>query len=202
MTGLCGVILAAGASSRMGQDKALLPWPKQDGASGTFLSESIRTFSEHCDLVLVVTGKNESTLTPTIFSEGAFLVCNPAPERGQFSSLQSGLHEVLNRGRDNAMITLVDRPPPQLETLRKLVDAFADRNHDAWAVIPQHAGRHGHPILIGRELIEEFLKVPATTNAREILHNHADRINYLEVDDPRVTTNVDTPGDYASLESD
>jgi CTP:molybdopterin cytidylyltransferase MocA len=51
-------------------------------------------------------------------------------------------------------------------------------------------------------MIEAFLQAPATVNAREILRNHADQINYLEVDDPRVTTNVDTPEDYASLQSD
>jgi molybdenum cofactor cytidylyltransferase len=201
MTGLCGVILAAGASSRMGRDKALLPWPKDGGTAGTLLSAAIRGFSEPCDLVIVVVGENEPTVTPVIYAEGAFLVRNPAPERGQFSSLQTALHEVLNRGRDNAMITLVDRPPPTAATQSILVDAFACRVHNTWAVVPEHAGKHGHPILIGRELIEEFLRAPVTANAREILRNHADRINYLEVDDPSVTTNVDTPDDYASLQS-
>src|SRR5438270_13934259 len=108
MTGLCGVILAAGESSRMGREKALLPWPKESNkTSETLLSAAIRALSDHCDLVLVVAGKNESIVAPIIFSEGAFLVRNPEPERGQFSSLQSGLHEVLNRGRDSAMVTLV-----------------------------------------------------------------------------------------------
>jgi molybdenum cofactor cytidylyltransferase len=202
MTGLCGVILAAGASSRMGRDKALLPWPKNSGAAGTLLSAAIRGFSEPCDLVIVVVGENEPAVTPVIYAEGAFLVRNPSPERGQFSSLQTGLHEVLNRGRDTALVTLVDRPPPTAETQRILVDAFACRGHDTWAVVPEHADKHGHPILIGRELIEKFLRAPVTANAREILHNHADRINYLEVNDPSVTTNVDTPDDYASLQSD
>jgi molybdenum cofactor cytidylyltransferase len=203
----------------MGRDKALLPWPKEaaarkaqpedeDGATGalarptsTLLSSAIRAFSEHCDLVIVVVGENEAILTPVIYAEGAALVRNPAPERGQFSSLQTGLHEVLNRGRDSAMVTLVDRPPTAADTLRKLVNAFAARDHSTWAVIPEHAGRHGHPMLIGRELMEAFLQPPATSNAREILHAHADRIRYLEVDDPWVTTNVNTPGDYVSLES-
>jgi molybdenum cofactor cytidylyltransferase len=200
MTGLCGVILAAGESSRMGRDKALLPWPKESqGTSDTLLSAAIRAFSDHCELVIVVVGENEPVLMPMIYGEGAFLVRNPVPERGQFSSLQTGLHEVLDHGRDSAMVTLVDRPPSTDDTLRNLVNLFADRAHDVWAVIPEHAGKHGHPMLIGRELIEAFLQAPAISNAREILHAHADRITYVEVDDPRVTTNVNTAEDYASL---
>jgi len=162
----------------------------------------IRAFSTYCDLVIVVVGENEPMLAPIIYAEGAFLVSNPAPDRGQFSSLQTGLHDVLNRGRDSAMITLVDRPPPAADTLHTLIDTYSTRDHNTWAVIPEHAGKHGHPMLIGRELIEAFLQHPASWNAQEILHAHADRIDYVEVDDPRVTANVDTPDDYASLQSE
>ena len=100
------------------------------------------------------------------------------------------------------MITLVDRPPPGADTLRTLIDTYSTRDHNTWAVIPEHAGKHGHPMLIGRELIEAFLQHPASSNAQEILHAHADRIDYVEVDDLRVTANVDTPDDYASLQSE
>jgi molybdenum cofactor cytidylyltransferase len=162
----------------------------------------IRAFSTYCDLVIVVVGENEPMLAPIIYAEGAFLVSNPAPDRGQFSSLQTGLHDVLNRGRDSAMITLVDRPPPGADTLRTLIDTYSTRDQNTWAVIPEHAGKHGHPMLIGRELIEAFLQHPASSNAQEILHAHADRIDYVEVDDLRVTANVDTPDDYASLQSE
>ena len=207
--GLCGVILAAGESSRMGRDKALLPWPKADsllagGAGfrdGTLLSSAIDALSPHCDMVIVVAGRNEPTLRPVVYGCGAFLVQNPAPERGQFSSLQTGLREVLNRGRDSAMVTLVDRPPPQPETLNNLVAAFASRSHDVSAVIPEYQGKHGHPIVIGREMIEAFLRAAATTNAREVEHANPGQIKYFTVDDPLVTANVDTPEDYRHLGS-
>src|SRR5208282_391992 len=123
----CGVILAAGESSRMGRDKALLPWPPSAGSpttTDTFLSAAIRMFFSHVDVVLVVAGKNEAALAPVIYANGASLVVNPDPARGQFSSLRVGLQEVLNRGRDAAMITLVDRPPVRMETLQTLEAAF------------------------------------------------------------------------------
>src|SRR5947207_13343590 len=105
--GLCGVILADGQSSRMGRDKALLPWPKSDNAqpSSTILSAAIEELSDVCDFVIVVAGVNEAALRSVIESCGATLVVNPEPQHGQFSSLQAGLRAVLNHGRDNAWIT-------------------------------------------------------------------------------------------------
>lgn len=207
-TGICGVILAAGESSRMGRDKALLPWPKMSESpsatatsGGTLLSSTIRSLSEWCDLVVVVGGKNANLLQPVVYAESAFLVCNPEPQRGQFSSLQAGLHEVLDRGRDSAMVTLVDRPPAHPGTLQILVQAFSRRRHDIWAVVPEFEGKHGHPILVGREMIEAFLKAPVTSTAREIEHANQNRISYLSVTDPLVAANIDTPQDYLSLQS-
>jgi molybdenum cofactor cytidylyltransferase len=200
---LCAVILAAGESSRMGRDKALLPWPPPGAASisgGTFLSAAIRLFSPFVDLVLVVAGKNEPALAPIVYANGASLVANPDPDRGQFSSLKIGLQEVLGRGRDAAMITLVDRPPVLPATLQTLADAFELALHARkWAVIPEHEGKHGHPILAGREMIEAFLRAPDSANAREVEHANAPTIEYLPVDDPLVAVNVDTPEQYAAL---
>jgi molybdenum cofactor cytidylyltransferase len=203
--GFAGVILAAGESTRMGRDKALLPWPPSVSTggtpAGTLLSTAISALSEFCDLVIVVAGKNEAALRPVIYGCGAFLARNPNPDLGQFSSLQVGLHETLNQGRDNAMVTLVDRPPPQSTTLHTLVAAFTSRDYGIWSVVPESQGKHGHPILIGREMIEAFLKAPGTSIARDIEHANQQRILYVPVNDPGVIANIDTPEQYASLQS-
>ncbi len=187
----------------MGRDKALLPWPPaapgQAPSIDTFLSAAIRSLSLAAEFVLVVVGKNEAALAPIIYAQGASLAINPDPSRGQFSSLQIGLHEVLNRGRDAAMITLVDRPPVSAATIQILRDAFANAEQNIWAVVPEFSGKHGHPYLVGREMIEAFLRVPATSNARDIEHAHQAHIQYLRVDDPMVALNVNTPEDYAAL---
>ena len=191
-----GVILAAGASSRMGQDKALLAWQ-----GGTFLSSAIHLLQPLTDLVIVVAGENEETLAPVVNAEAAFLVRNPFPERGQFSSLQRGLEEVLNRGRDAAIVTLVDRPACLPETAEQLKEEFLRSDEKVWAVVPEFGGKHGHPIVMGREMLEAFLRAPATGNARDVEHARQDHIRYLPVNDSYVTINVNTREDLEKLYS-
>lgn len=194
------MILAAGESSRMGRDKALLPWPPQAAPTGTLLSAAIQLFDPFVDIVLVVAGKNQEDIAAVVYANGASLVVNPDPARGQFSSLQAGLQEVLNRGRDAAVITLVDRPPVLPATLQILSDAFDDALLGSqWAVVPEYQSTHGHPIFVGREMMEAFLRAPATASAREVEHEHLEKISYVPVDDPLVVTNIDTPEQYADL---
>jgi CTP:molybdopterin cytidylyltransferase MocA len=65
--------------------------------------------------------------------------------------------------------------------------------------VPQFNGRHGHPAIFGREMIEVFLRASVSSNAREIEHQHQERIEYVTVEDPRVTININTPDDYSAL---
>ena len=179
----------------MGRDKALLPW-----GDGTFLSGAIAMLKPHVELVIVVAGKNANALAAIVNTAAANLAENHRPERGQFSSLQVGLQEVLNRGRDAAIVALVDRPPADARTVAHLKQEFlAAVDHDQWAVVPEHDGRHGHPILIGREMIEAFLRAPDSATARDVEHAHQQKIAYVHVADPNVVQNVDTPEQYGSL---
>src|SRR5271165_3974116 len=203
---ICGVILSAGFSRRMVRDKALLPWPpvaEGTPAANTFLGATIDLLQTYTDLVIVVAGKNEPAIATVVYAHGAFLVVNRQPERGQFSSLQVGLQEVVNHGRDAAFVSLIDRPPVLPGTVRQLRDAFLYADPDVWAVVPEvtrdgQAG-HGHPILFGPELLRAFLQAPASASAREVEHQHQSHIRYVPVDDPRVRVNIDTPEDYARL---
>jgi molybdenum cofactor cytidylyltransferase len=183
----------------MGQDKALLPWKGQ-----TFLSATIARLMPYSEMVFVVGGANAEKIKPTIYSRSAYLVVNRHPERGQFSSLRLGLQEVLNQGRDAAIVALVDRPPASAATIEKLLDVFKSQSEVTgeqakWAIVPEQDGKHGHPIVISREMIECLLKADATSNAREVEHANQHRIEYVRVDDANVVANVNTPEEYEQL---
>ena len=187
-----GVILAAGDSSRMGSDKALLEWNGQ-----TLLSHAIRRLSAVSDFVIVVSGNNTETLRPVVYQNAGYLVINRRPDEGQFSSLQVGLREVLKRGRDSAFVTLVDRPAPAIATLELLRERFLhSRPEQTWAVVPEFRGKHGHPYIASREMIEAFLRAPQSSTARDVEHANQSKILYVPVADPNVAANLNTPEEY------
>ena len=190
-----GVILAAGDSTRMGHDKALLAWE-----GGTFLSVAIDVLKPVTELVIVVGGKNTNSLLATIYQKGAFITENHHTEQGQFSSLKIGLQEVLNRGRDTAIVALVDRPAAKLSTVRAIKKHFLDTVEEGtWAVVPEFEGKHGHPFVAGREMIEQFLRAPQDATARDVEHAAQQHISYFSVNDPNVIMNVDTPEAFERL---
>lgn len=190
-----GVVLAAGASSRMGEDKALLEYHGQ-----SFLAGAIRLLQSACDFVVVITGANTDLLRPVIYENSAYVIRNLHPEDGQFSSLRLGLQAVLERGRDAACVTLVDRPACKIATLAQLKAVFLDTSpENTWAVVPEYEGKHGHPVLFAREMIEVFLRAPDAGNAREVEHRHQSRIHYTPVDDPKVVLNINTPEEYSTF---
>lgn len=189
-----GVILAAGESKRMGTDKALLAW-----RGCTFLEAAIESLKPVTDFVLVVAGENAERLRPVVDGAGATLVVNPAPGQGQFSSLRVGLQEVMNRGRDAAFVTLVDRPPVEAATLRALRQAFMESEARVWAVVPECGGRHGHPWVAGRDMIAALLRAAPESNAREVQHGCQEHIAYVAVEDRLTIENINTPEDYQRI---
>jgi molybdenum cofactor cytidylyltransferase len=199
---LCGLILAAGESSRMGEDKAMLPWPSPaPGAAPrpgpTLLSAAILAFEPFTRLVVVVAGSNSQAVGVTAGACGAYMVKNPNPERGQFSSLQVGLNEALSHGCDSAMITPVDCPPLSANSLERLCESFQRAlAQGIWAVAPENDGKRGHPLLVSREMIAQFLDAPAIANAREVLHANAQRVAYISVPDLLEKAGLNTPEEY------
>ena len=65
--------------------------------------------------------------------------------------------------------------------------------------VPRYRAKRGHPIWFSRELIAEFLALPADGPAREVVRRHVDRTEYLDLDDPGIVADIDSPEDYRAL---
>ena len=164
------------------------------------LSAAIAALKPFTEAVVVVAGNNAEMIASVVASNGASIVRNPAPERGQFSSMQGGLREAVARGFDAAMITLVDCPPLSRASIEKLRNAFdAALANGRWGVAPEHGGKRGHPLVVDRKLIDAFLAAPVSSNAREVKRAHAGMIEAVSVPDSLVSVDVNTPEEYRAL---
>src|SRR5947209_17712242 len=93
----------------------------------------------------------------------------------------------------------MDSAPAEVETIEQLKTNVGSNDERMWAVVPEFGGKHGHPFVIGREMIEAFLREPVHSSAREVEHANQAHIRYLPVSDPLVVANVDTPEDFEKL---
>src|ERR1017187_2091377 len=106
---------------------------------------------------------------------------------------------VLPADADGFLFTPVDCPSVEPETVSRLANTFARRDPATLLVIPRHEGRRGHPVCAARPLIAELLALPATGQAREVIRRHADRTQYVDVDDAGVLADIDDPEAYRRL---
>ncbi len=188
---IAGIILAAGASSRMGTPKALL-----DYRGETFLNRLIRVLGAVCEPVIVVLGYHADEIRARV--NGARFVVNPDPSRGQLSSLQTALAEV-PLDAEGFLFMPVDCPSAELSTIERIVEAFRAAESPV-LVIPRHEGRRGHPVCARSELIAEFLALPPEGQAKEVVRRHADRTHYLDTFDAGVLSDIDDPEAYRVLQ--
>jgi molybdenum cofactor cytidylyltransferase len=187
---IAGIILAAGASSRMGSPKALL-----DYRGETFVGRLIRVFSNVCDSVIVVAGVHAAAIEDAVAGR-ASVVVNPDPDRGQLSSLQTALVQ-LPKHCEGFLFTPVDCPTVDERTVATLADRL--RAGDAAFVIPKFNGKRGHPVCARGSMIAEFLALPPTDETRAVVNRHGNQIEYVDVDDAGVLADVDDLATYRQL---
>lgn len=137
---LTGLLLAAGAGSRMGMPKALV-----HDDEGSWLQRGVRTLTEGgCDEVTVVLGASADEAVGLLDGLGVDVVMAHDWEAGMSASLRAGLGAV---GGDAAVVLLVDLPDVTAEVVRRVADAAGPST----LARATYAGRPGHPVVIGRE---------------------------------------------------
>jgi molybdenum cofactor cytidylyltransferase len=196
MTRLPGVVLAAGASSRMGQSKALLP--AEPG--GTLLGRVLGTLATAGVAPLVVVARAEIDL-PSAWRDpraaSARLVVNPNPNRGQLSSLLCGLDALDDPLTAAVVVTLVDVALVTPESVARLLDAW--ERSGAVLVRPTFQGRHGHPVIFGAPVLAALRAADIASGAKPVVRAFEPAGLDVPMDDPAVLEDIDTPEDYVRL---
>jgi molybdenum cofactor cytidylyltransferase len=187
------IVLAAGASSRMGRPKALLPLPSGE----PFVARIHATLvaASRSPVVIVVRAELRDEVAAAV--PGARLVVNENPARGQLSSLIAGLDAL--GACEAAMMTLVDLPLVRVDTICAVVDAW--RRSRAPLVRPVHDGRHGHPVVFGAPLIAALRRADLDAGARPVVHAFARDAVDVPVEDEGTVLDIDTPFDYGRMKA-
>jgi molybdenum cofactor cytidylyltransferase len=192
---IAGLILAAGESSRMGQDKALLTYRGR-----TFLGTIIAALREAgVERVAAVLGHHAEEIQRGVKLEDVEVVINPEYRRGQTSSLQVGLRALDSPNLEAIVLCLVDHPLISADTVRRLVASF--RQSGTPVVIPSYQNQRGHPVAIGRSLFEELLRLSPEEGANTVIRKYRDATQLVEVNDPGILLDVDDPETYGRLET-
>jgi molybdenum cofactor cytidylyltransferase len=199
--------LAAGESRRMGSPKALLEYRGE-----SFLARLVRLMAARCAPVIVVLGAGAEEIRGRAPAD-CVMVWNPDYLTGQTGSLQCGLRAV-PAGAEGVLFTLVDHPAVAPETIDALLwgrppglpagpeapsaPGQAGRPTPLLRV-PRYQDRRGHPIWISAALIPEFLALPPTGAARDVVHAHAAETEFLDLADPGILADIDDPTAYRAL---
>jgi molybdenum cofactor cytidylyltransferase len=184
------VVLAAGQSTRMGQAKQVLPWGKHtviEQVNSTLIQAGI---SE----IVVVTGAAREQVEARLRTLPVNLVHNPDYSTAEMvTSLQVGIRS-LSPAVEALLVVLGDQPGIEAGVVRAVVKAY--RAGKSRLVVPSYEKRRGHPWLADQSLWPDLMALREEKTLRDFLNEHADEIEYVNIDSPSILKDVDTPEDY------
>lgn len=191
---ITGLLLAAGNSSRMGEDKAFLQF------DGRYAFEIIAAKMKLiCSSVVVVTGKNRERVEETIRlmpeerKNGLVTVYNEDYEKGMFTSLQAGLRQCSDAGF--YLYHFVDQPLIPDEFYTGFAHSLSEG--DDW-LQPEYSGKRGHPVLFGNRLKENIVCAPKESDLRECVRNSGIIRKFCGCGFREILIDLDTPEDLTA----
>ncbi len=187
------ILLAAGASTRMGRPKQLLPIAGQPLVARA----AEAALASPAWPVVVVLGAHAAEIHPALARLPVLIAENTAWAEGLGSSIRTGLTalEKFSRSLDAALIALADQPAFSADAVARLVAAHRTNNSGLTAA--RYAGRLGVPALFARKHFPLLHALRGDEGARAILTAHSTDV--AAVDLPELAFDLDTPADYEKL---
>lgn len=174
----------------MGQPKLLLPWGNE-----TIIEHSVRRWAAVGATSTVVVAANDPALIDAVQRSGGFHIINPDPDRGMFSSVRCAAQwPRWEATLTHWFISLGDQPHLRDTTLRQLICAVQADPASVWQ--PAYRGRRCHPVVLPKESFAALRDSPAY-NLKAFLASSVIERRSVEIDDPGLEIDIDTPEDYA-----
>ncbi len=193
MPRVAGIVLAAGASSRMGEDKALLRWGDR-----TFLEHLLAALkAAGADPLRVVLGGNAEEVQQRVKFGAGEVVVNRNWERGMLSSLVAALDSLPRDMVTAAVVCLVDHPCVSSRLIQTLIDKYHETGKPI--VQPTYQGRRGHPVLFAASLFEELRASPPDVGARHVVYQHAADVLEVPTDEEGIVLNANERVAYEKI---
>jgi molybdenum cofactor cytidylyltransferase len=189
-----GVLLAAGRGRRMGRTKQLI-----EIAAGSrrrpLVAAAYDAIAPACDRMIVVLG-HEAEAVAAALGDRPFDRVDADPDAPMFESVRAGVRAAAELAARRVVLHPADHPRVAPTTLAKLA-ARADAE-PARAIIPEHAGRGGHPVFIPASLFEAIAACAGEGGLRAFWRAQHAACARLPVEDPSVTRDLDEPSDLQS----
>ena len=186
---IAAIVLAAGASTRMGRQKLLLPMG--DGRPLVRLSVE-QVLAAGVDDTVVVLGREAEAVAHALAGLPVRTVVNPRYAEGQSTSLRTGL-DALPAETEAAVIALGDQPLLDPTVIRRLVRTF--RASSQPIVVPVYREGRGNPVLFAATLFPELRAVTGDRGGRELIVRDPGRVAEVTLD-AAMPADIDTPEDY------
>ncbi len=188
---ITAIVLAAGQSKRMGQQKMLMSWGQT-----TVIGRVIGTLMEGgVKDIHVVTGRNEVELKSALKANDIQFIYNPDYANGEMlTSVQVGL-DSMEDVTEAVLIVLGDQPQLELKVIREIIDRYLLTHHKI--IVPSYQMHRGHPWLLEKSYWQEILNLHHPATLRDFLKAHSEIIDYVSVETPSILQDLDNQADYS-----
>lgn len=186
---ISAILLGAGESKRMGENKLILPLGNKTVLERT-LENLLR--SNVKEVVVVINKKTKCELGH-FKKENVKVILNPYYKRGMSSSIKCGLR-FINPKTQGILIALGDQPLLKAKTLNLLIQRFIQ--NEKGIVLPSFRGERGHPVIFHRRYLKELLKLKGDTGGRSIIKRYPGDVLVVPVRSEAVISDIDTWKDY------
>jgi molybdenum cofactor cytidylyltransferase len=188
------VILAAGSSRRMGSQKLLLPL-----GHSTIIEKVVdNVLNSALEHVMVVLGANQAEVRDVLGNRPVHFCFNREHQKGMLSSVRCGIR-ALPADAVTALIYLGDQPEIPPSVTNSVLHAYSEELYGI--VIPVFGHRRGHPLLVDMKYRKEIEQLDLEEGLRSLRHHFPEDVLEVELEEPGILVDIDTPADYKKATS-